>query len=155
MIINTIGTQAHNAQSFFDLLEQHSIERVIDIRRRNTAQVCGVFTKANLAYLVPLIAPACLSSRRTYEHRLDLAPPMELLAAWHRKEIKWDVYTRRMERHLLDANPVYYEMDTQNAFRERRTVLLCSEHKPEHCHRSIVAEWVQRTCPHKVEIVNL
>ncbi len=73
-----------------------------------------------------------------YVHLPDLAPTKEMLADYRKKRMGWDDY----ERQFLDL------------MRERRIeesipreivdggCLLCSEDKPHHCHRRLVAEYL-------------
>ncbi|WP_137816580.1 DUF488 domain-containing protein [Gandjariella thermophila] len=76
-----------------------------------------------------------------YTHRPDLAPTQPMLDDYKKRGVSWATYEERflelMGRRGIE-NGVPREL-LDNA------VLLCSEDRPHHCHRRLVAEYlVQR-----------
>lgn len=133
MEIYTIGFTKKSAREFFDLLRHHNIRRLMDTRINNTSQLSAFAKRDDLTFFLDELVDA------EYEHRTDLAPTEELLRAYRKKEIGWSEYegaflelmARRRPDLLLDKD----EFATP-------TVLLCSEHKPDRCHRRLVVEYL-------------
>jgi uncharacterized protein (DUF488 family) len=66
-----------------------------------------------------------------------LSPTKEILDGYKNRKITWDEYKRRFSS-LLSERKVEEIIDRE-LFRVS-TVLLCSEPRPEKCHRRLVAE---------------
>jgi len=87
-----------------------------------------------------------------YQQLTELAPSSEMLAAYRKDGLRWDLYRRRYRR-LLQQRRVEQTLDPQ-LFAD--AVLLCSEHDAQHCHRSIAARYLQRRWREaQIEIVHL
>jgi uncharacterized protein (DUF488 family) len=144
MKLFTIGFTKKSAEEFFTLLEKAGVHRVIDTRLNNTSQLAG-FAKANdLQYFLKAIAGI------EYVHLPDLAPTEEILDNFKKKKDSWDEYKRNffdlmIKRCIADK--------ATDLFRDR-DCLLCSEDTPEHCHRRLVAEHIQKYLA-DVEVVHL
>jgi len=74
-----------------------------------------------------------------YVHRLDLAPTAEMLTAYRKGGLAWPAYAAQFEA-LIGTRRI--ERADRSLFAD--ACLLCSEDKPHHCHRRIVAEYLQR-----------
>ena len=113
------------------MLQQNGIERIIDIRLRNTNQLAGFSKKQDLQFFLDKLLGI------EYYHWPFLAPTDDILDN-HRKGGSWERYVERFtklmeERKVLDRlNPEF--------FREKSCCLLCSEHVPDECHRRLIAE---------------
>ncbi|MFB6194036.1 MAG: DUF488 family protein [Halobaculum sp.] len=136
MEIYTIGFTKKGAEEFFGLLEEAGIERLVDTRLRNRSQLAGFAKRDDLIYFLDNLLGVA------YEHRETLAPTEELLDAWRNDEIGWDAYEDRFF-DLMDERSIERELEPETF--ERPTVLLCSEHEPDHCHRRLVVEYLDRT----------
>jgi uncharacterized protein (DUF488 family) len=134
MEIYTIGFTKKSAKQFFSSLTKAGIERLIDIRLNNTSQLAGFAKQADLSYFLQTICSI------EYLHLPDLAPTHEILKAYQKKEINWDEYERRFHS-LLSERRVAAKVDKTLFF--KKSVLLCSEAKPERCHRRLVAEYLK------------
>lgn len=132
-IIYTIGFTKKDAQSFFGLLRSASIRRLVDVRINNRSQLAGFAKRDDLEFFLDELLDA------EYEHRETLAPTKELLDAWRDDQITWAEYEDRF-RQLLKDRAVERSLDP--TLFEEPTVLLCSEHKPDHCHRRLVVEYL-------------
>jgi uncharacterized protein YeaO (DUF488 family) len=75
----------------------------------------------------------------SYRHELLLAPTAEMLAAYRNKSITWDEYGARFSA-LLEDRRVEHRID--RAVFNIPSVLLCSEAKPDKCHRRLVVEYL-------------
>ena len=74
----------------------------------------------------------------TYSHRVDLAPTQTMLDAYRKQGIGWAAYEEQF-RGLIEARRI---AETVPRELMADAVLLCSEEKPHHCHRRIVAEYL-------------
>ncbi len=142
MNLYTIGFAQKSAEKFFDILMKNKVARVIDIRLNNKSQLAG-FTKGDdLKYFLAKIAGI------DYRYMLVYAPPKELFDAYRDNKVDWP----EMEKQY---NQVLEERDTlQNIELFENACLLCSEPKPQQCHRRLLAEFIARKVP-GVNIIHL
>lgn len=131
MRIHTIGFTRKSAEEFFALLRDAGIRRLVDVRLSNTSQLAGFSKRDDLAFFLDEILGAA------YEHRPELAPSRELLRAWRREDLPWERFVDRF-RGLLVERGAAVRLDRADF--EPPTVLLCSEHEPDRCHRRLVVE---------------
>ncbi|MYA01152.1 MAG: DUF488 domain-containing protein [Chloroflexi bacterium] len=149
MRLYTIGFTKKSAREFFgDLLRPSGAKRVIDVRLRPSSQLAG-FAKVSKSggdfeYLLDRLCDM------DYVHVPLLAPSDELFTSYRGGDITWDDYCERY-LELLAEREVTHELD-QALFDD--AVLLCSEDRPERCHRRLAAEYLQRQWG-DVEIVHL
>ena len=145
MEVFTIGFTKRTAAEFFGALTSSGIRRVVDVRLSNTSQLAGFTKKDDLPFFLRELCGA------EYVHQPTLAPTHEIRDNWLKHHGRWEDYERdyfallaerKIEQHLdhdLFAGP---------------TALLCAEPTPEHCHRRLVLEYLQRYWP-DIEIVHL
>jgi uncharacterized protein (DUF488 family) len=136
MEIYSIGFTQKSAGEFFDTLKTHGIQRLLDVRLNNTSQLSGFAKQTDLAYFLREICNC------DYEHEPLLAPEQQMLDAYKKKKGNWDDYAEAFlqlmrSRKIESAIP-------QESF-QQKTVLLCSEHTAEHCHRRLVLEYLQKS----------
>lgn len=133
MKIHTIGFTQKSAEQFFGKLRQAGVLRVIDTRLHNTSQLSGFAKQDDLRYFLRAIASI------DYLQEPLLAPTDEMLDAYKKKRMGWSEYEhcflalmrerkieKRLSREVADGS-----------------CLLCSEAKPHHCHRRLVAEYLK------------
>jgi uncharacterized protein (DUF488 family) len=134
MKIFTIGFTNKKAQDFFEKLRASNVKRVVDVRLNNISQLAGFSKKDDLKYFLHAIAGI------DYVHVPELAPTKELLDAYKKFKGGWSVYEKGfldlMKRRRIEATLARDLID--------EGCLLCSEDKPHHCHRRLVAEYLQR-----------
>ena len=146
MEIFTIGFTRTTAEHFFGRLKSNRIERLLDVRLNNKSQLAGFAKRADLAYFLRELVGA------EYEHAPLLAPTQDILDDFKKKgEMPWEEYERRFLK-LLREREVESQLNPKQF--SCRTVLLCSESTPEHCHRRLVAEYLREHWG-EVEIVHL
>jgi uncharacterized protein (DUF488 family) len=138
MDIYSIGFTQKRASEFFGTLKAHGIERLLDVRLSNTSQLAGFAKQADLKYFVKQICGA------EYEHEPLLAPSEELFHAYRKEKGSWDALAKGY-LELLKTRKV--EGVIQKVSFEKKTVLLCSEATPEHCHRRLALEYLQQHWP--------
>lgn len=138
MEIATIGFAGKGAERFIQLLRVAGVETVVDTRRRPDSPLAAYARQRDLPYLLREIAGI------GYEHRPELAPPDELLDRY-RKDKDWSAYVRDFESVLTSEAGIASMHDL--LARDDKVVLLCSEEKPEKCHRRLVAERMKEMRP--------
>ena len=133
MRIYTIGFTKSSAESFFTRLQKAGVKRVVDVRLHNSSQLAGFAKQDDLRYLLNAIAGI------EYLHQPDLAPTPELFDAYKKKGGPWAAYERKflelIASRLIERT---VESDVIDG-----SCLLCSEDKPDHCHRRLVAEYLK------------
>ena len=133
MKLYTIGFTKKSAEDFFKKLCDSGVKRVIDIRLNNISQLAGFAKKDDLSYFLKTICAI------EYVHVPELAPTQDILDEYKKHKGEWAIYEKKfMELMIKRAieNKLSREL-FDNA------CLLCSEDKPHHCHRRLVAEYLQ------------
>jgi uncharacterized protein (DUF488 family) len=134
--IYTIGFTKKGANRFFELLRDANITKLVDTRINNRSQLSGFAKRDDLIFFLDEILDA------EYVHDTDLAPTKDLLDKWRNDEISWDSYEDRF-RELMIEREIETKLD-KSMFTDP-TVLLCSEHKPDYCHRRLIVEYLDDT----------
>jgi uncharacterized protein (DUF488 family) len=132
MKLYTIGFTKKSASQFFETLRAANVSRVVDVRLNNVSQLAGFAKKQDLAYFLDKIAAI------KYEHAPLLAPTQQMLDSYKKHGSAWDEYERRFRQLMKDRQ---IEVTWGEELRDA-DCLLCSEEKPEHCHRRLVAEYL-------------
>lgn len=146
MKLYTIGFTQKRAETFFGLLKQHGIQRLVDIRLKPDGQLSGFAKQDDLPYFLHHLANGC-----QYVHLPVLAPTKEILETY-RADKNWQEYERRFQA-LMDQRDIPNIL-SQTEFETTASCLLCSEATPEKCHRRLIAERLAKFWP-DVEIVHL
>ena len=145
MKIYTIGFTKKSAKKFFELLRASGAKRVVDVRLNNVSQLAGFAKRDDLAYFLEKICGM------QYVHLPLLAPTQEMLDEYKKNGGNWGVYEARffdlMAVRQIEKNVPKELVDD--------SCLLCSEDKPHHCHRRIVAEYFKSHWPEEVKINHL
>lgn len=131
--LSTIGFTKKTAQEFFQLLKEAKVKRIIDIRLNNVSQLAGFAKKKDLQYFLKEIANI------DYVHLLDLAPNKDILDDFKKNKGEWSSYESQF-RDLMIQREIEKKIDPELM---QDGCLLCSEAKPHHCHRRLVAEYLQ------------
>ena len=133
MNVFTIGFTRKRASKFFELLRASGIKRIVDVRLNNVSQLAGFAKRDDLAYFLKEICGI------DYVHLPELAPTQEMLAGYRKRHKDWSTYESQFldlmsERRIESKVP----KDVVDG-----GCLLCSEDKPHHCHRRLVAEYLR------------
>lgn len=131
MKLYTIGFTKTTAESFFTRLTNAGVKKVLDVRLNNVSQLAGFAKKDDLRYFLKAICGI------GYEHRPELAPTQDMLDEYKKKRGDW----ARYEERFLDLMAQRKVEDTIPRSAVDDACLLCSEDKPHHCHRRLVAEY--------------
>ncbi len=142
--IYTIGFTKKTLQEFIEALRQAGVQRVIDVRLRNTSQLAGWSKYPDFAYLLEG------GFGIAYEHHPEFAPTGELLDGYKQNK-DWPRYEEAFNQLLAARRP---ESEGRELLRKEGICLLCTEPTPEKCHRRLVAEYLTGLMP-EVEIKHL
>ena len=122
----TIGHSRHTAEHFLALLRMHSIERLVDVRSQPYSKWASHFDKANLARLLG-------------ENRIDYVFLGRQLGGrpdsreFYRQDSTVDYALRATAPDFADGI-----LRLAALAQDRRTVILCAEEDPSHCHRRLL-----------------
>jgi uncharacterized protein (DUF488 family) len=122
------------ARDFFTLLKGAGVRHLLDVRLNNNSQLAAFSKKNDLAFFCEEIVPC------SYHHLTILAPTEELFTSYKKLKGDWTTF-RQQYVGLLEERRVEKELD-RSLFRDG--CLLCSEHQPHACHRSLVAAHLQK-----------
>ena len=134
MRVYTIGFTKKPASDFFGLLRDSGARRLVDVRLNNVSQLAGFAKRDDLEYFLHELCQV------EYVHLPELAPTKEMLAAYRNEHRDWGTYERQFLA-LMDERRI---ADTVERSIIADSCLLCSEDMPEHCHRRLVAEYLDR-----------
>ncbi|MCC5804911.1 MAG: DUF488 domain-containing protein [Opitutales bacterium] len=133
MKLHTIGFTKKDAEKFFGLLKHSGVRRVVDVRLNNVSQLAGFAKKQDLEFFLKEICGI------DYVHLPALAPTKDILDAYKKAKGDWSEYEKRflalMEERRIEEQVPKEVVD--------HGCLLCSEDKPHHCHRRLVAEYLK------------
>lgn len=143
--IFTIGFTDTTAKNFFYRLRQAGVQKVIDTRLWADTQLSGFARKKDLPFLLKNL------SGIDYEHKMDLAPSENILKDFKNKKISWLEYETRYLQLLHDRNMA----DKLSPHDVASTCFLCAEKTPHHCHRRLLAEYLQKEWNTAMDIIHL
>lgn len=144
MKIFTIGFTKKTAERFFSALSDAGVSRLVDVRLNNVSQLAGFSKKDDLSFFAKAICNI------PYVHLPELAPTQSILDDYKKKKGSWAVYEQRFLQ-LMHERKIERSV-TKDLM--RGSCLLCSEDKPHHCHRRLVAEYFREAWG-DVDIVHL
>lgn len=131
--VHTIGFTKKTAAEFFGFLRDSGTKRVIDVRLNNLSQLAGFSKRDDLQYFLKEIVGI------DYIHLPQLAPTQDILDAYKKHKGDWNVYEPAFLQ-LMKKREIEKRIDPEII---KEGCLLCSEDKPHHCHRRLVAEYLQ------------
>ena len=143
MKIYTIGFTKTSAEAFFTRLMKSGANKLVDVRLNNISQLAGFAKRDDLRFFTKQICGL------DYEHVFKLAPTQDILDEYKKNGGAWSVYENKFlalmaKRRIEDIDQQQFD----------GSCLLCSEDKPHHCHRRLVAEYLCKKWS-GVEIVHL
>jgi len=140
----TIGYTKKTAEKFFDILKTSGVKRILDIRLNNVSQLAGFAKRDDLRYFLKTICNI------DYIHKLELAPNKIILDKYKKNKGNWEIYEKEFIK-LMEQRKVE-ELITGELI--DHSCLLCSEDKPDQCHRRLVAEYLNGKLGN-IEIIHL
>ncbi|HDL6992321.1 TPA: DUF488 domain-containing protein [Yersinia enterocolitica] len=144
MNIYSIGFTEKTAENFFNLIKSQPIITLVDVRLNNISQLAGFAKKNDLKYFLKEICNV------DYAHIQDLAPTKEMLDPYKKGNVPWEVYENNFLNLMAQRN-----IERIDKKLIENSCLLCSEHKPHHCHRRLVIEYLNEHWDTDFEIKHL
>ena len=132
--IHTIGFTKKSAEHFFEMIRRSCVKRVVDVRLNNVSQLAGFSKKDDLQYFLKQIGGI------DYVHEPKLAPTQDILDDYKQNGGDGAIYA---EKFLARVGHRQSEQTIPPALLDGGC-LLCSEDKPHHCHRRLVADYLNR-----------
>jgi uncharacterized protein (DUF488 family) len=132
--IFTVGFTKKGAEEFFEKLRAAGVKRIVDVRLNNNSQLVGFSKRDDLRFFAKAILGI------DYIQEPLLAPTRPMLDAYKKAGGNWDVYEREF-LGLMERREIEKRIDPGLL---ACGCLLCSEDQPHHCHRQLVAEYLQR-----------
>lgn len=133
MRLFTIGFTKKSAEAFFTKLNVSGAKRVVDVRLNNVSQLAGFAKRNDLRFFLREIC------HMDYVHMPDLAPEQDILDEYKKNKGDWSVYEQKF-LELMRKREIEKKIDPALI---ADGCLLCSEDKPHHCHRRLVAEYLR------------
>lgn len=133
MKLFTIGFTKKSAEAFFTKLKQSGAKRVVDVRLNNVSQLAGFAKRNDLQFFLREIC------HLDYVHVPELAPTQDILDEYKKNKGDWAVYEQKF-LELMRKREIEKKIDPAVI---ADGCLLCSEDKPHHCHRRLVAEYLK------------
>jgi uncharacterized protein (DUF488 family) len=133
MKLFTIGFTRKTAQTFFSKLKAAGVRRIVDVRLNNVSQLAGFAKKNDLRYFLKEICDI------EYVHAPELAPTQSMLDEFKKGGGDWAQYERQF-LNLMRERKIEESLSPELV---ADGCLLCSEDKPHHCHRRLVAEYLK------------
>lgn len=134
MNIYTIGFTKKNASTFFGFIKQSDVKTLIDVRLNNVSQLAGFAKRDDLKFFLKELCGA------DYVHLPELAPTKDILNAYKKGEMPWEVYEDKFLNLMGQRN---VEKSIKPALLNHGC-LLCSEHEPHLCHRRLVVDYLNQ-----------
>lgn len=133
MKLFTIGFTKKSAEAFFTKLKRSGAKRILDVRLNNISQLAGFAKRNDLAFFLREIC------HMDYVHMAELAPTQDILDEYKKNKGDWAVYEQKF-LELMRKREIEKRIDPALI---ADGCLLCSEDKPHHCHRRLVAEYLR------------
>ena len=133
--IYTIGFTKKSAKEFFGILSKTGARHLLDIRLSNTSQLAGFTKRDDLRYFLRELL-------NMEYHQIPGLVPEESILKEYRKTRDWAHYERS---YMALISRRQAEKQIKPKLLEEGVVLLCSEAKPDRCHRRLAAEYLARS----------
>lgn len=140
----TIGFTKKSAEEFFSKVRDAHVKRILDIRLNNSSQLAGFTKRPDFEYFLKEIGGI------HYIHLPQLCPTNEILEAYKKRKITWQEY----EERFIDLLTQRYVENKVSMELLDYGCLLCSEDKPDHCHRRLVGQYLSQKLG-GIEVVHL
>lgn len=143
MRIYTIGFTRTTAENFFERLKASGAKRLVDVRLNNVSQLAGFAKRDDLAYFARALCGM------DYEHLPELAPTQAIIDGVRKQKGSWADWEAGFLALMAERR-----VEGIDRAKLDGACLVCSEDRPEHCHRRLIVEYLQRKWG-DVEVVHL
>lgn len=100
-----------SAEAFFDNILKNQADLVLDVRLKNSSQLCGFTKKRDLEYLISKLAGA------VYIHDPRFAPTSEMLDRYLKHWISWDKYAEQYTQLMDQRNILSVFQNNYSSFK--------------------------------------
>lgn len=141
----TAGYSGHTLESFLEILHEHEIEVLVDVREKPMSRKPG-FSRSRLSDFLE-------DNEVEYRHAGELGVPKEMRTRLRAGSEQLGGYFRQFREYLgtqREAIDALHELTVT-----KRCCLMCLEARAEQCHRSVVAEVVASRNGETLEILHL
>ena len=132
MDIYTIGFTRKSAEGFFGAIRESGARHLVDVRLFPASQLSGFAKREDLRFFLENLCGI------GYSHRPELAPTKTMLDGYRKGHKDWRKYEDQFLGLMSDRK-------VENSLKREDMAegcLLCSEDDPHHCHRRLVAEYL-------------
>ena len=145
MKIFTIGFTQRNAENFFGEVIQSGSRQVIDVRLNNVSQLAGFSKRDDLKFFLKSLGGI------DYIHLPILAPTKDILDEYKKNKGSWKIYEEKF-MDLMESRKIETEISPDDI---ENSCLLCSEYEAHHCHRRLVAEYLNGKWDLEIDVRHL
>jgi uncharacterized protein (DUF488 family) len=142
--IFSIGYEGLSVQTFLELLSEHGIETVVDVRKLPLSRKPG-FSKNALRQLLENVGLG-------YVHLAELGCPKSVRNRY-REDSDWSLYTAGFLNHLSTQSGAIEKLSS--LAKSSNCALLCFEADFNFCHRSMVADAVRARSGARIEHIDV
>jgi uncharacterized protein (DUF488 family) len=133
--VYTIGFTKKTLEDFIMRLRKAGVQRIVDIRLNDSSQLSGFAKSKDLEFILKQFEIEYISVK-------NLAPDKALLDKYH-EDGDWGEYKVNFKA-LMDARNAIKTL-SELQLDKKVSCFLCSEDKPEKCHRRLVAEMLDKS----------
>lgn len=145
MDIYTIGFTKKNAETFFSFIKQENVKTLLDVRLNNISQLAGFAKRDDLKFFLRELCGT------EYIHTPELAPTKEILNAYKKGNMSWEIYEDKFLNLMAQRN---IEKIVKPTLLDHGC-LLCSEHEPHLCHRRLVVDYLNENSDLDLKVKHL
>ncbi len=128
--VYTIGFTKKTLEEFVTRLRKTGVKRIVDIRLNTSSQLSGFAKTPDFEFMLKELGFEYTSVK-------DLAPDKALLEKY-RKDKNWNEYEKNFKALMIARNAKRILDELQ--LDKKTSCFLCSEDRPDKCHRRLVAE---------------
>lgn len=139
MNIFTLGFTKKSAEQFFGLIKENNIDLLLDIRLNNSSQLAGFSKGSDLEFFLNEICNC------KYNYDSLFAPTTELMNGFKDKKISLEQYEQQYIDLMVSRGAIKHFLNRYT--KVENLCLLCSEDKPDQCHRRILADMLKSELP--------
>lgn len=130
--IYTVGYEGSNIDKFLENVKTHNVKLIVDVREKPISRKKG-FSKNSLC--------ASLNANGIeYIHIPQLGSPKQIRDKLHET---WDYHEFFQEYRVYISSELDIIMGILDRLESTPSCLMCFEHDPKTCHRSILAEYIE------------
>lgn len=142
MQIFTMGFTQKSADVFFNLIREHNVEMLVDVRLNNQSQLAGFTKGRDISFFLREICNC------EYSHEIQFAPTKDILNRYKKEQITWEKYEDEYNELIKKRKVV--DIFKRKYLKYDKILLLCSEPTPEYCHRRLLAEYLNKELGEKI-----